>query len=136
MPIANQNAWFKQNKDFAATPPPKPNAWFKHNICTIRTKPAPTKADDKSTSTLNTTSSNREELDSLHQMLSKLQSAEVENKKMCDSFAAYCAEKRQNTVQAKSDIDLLKEVNQCLVQTTTNLQQQLSLLQQEHFKDI
>ena len=64
----------------------------------IRTKPTPPKADDKSTSTLNTTSSNREELDNLQQMLSKLQSAKVENKKMRDSFAVYRAKKRQNTV--------------------------------------
>ena len=71
-------------------------------------------------------------------MLSKLQSAEVENKKMRDSFAAYRAEKRQNTIQTKSDIyiDLLKEVNQHLVQTTTDLQQQLALLQLEQFKDV
>mmetsp|Transcript_20739 Transcript_20739/g.43409 ORF Transcript_20739/g.43409 Transcript_20739/m.43409 type:complete len:299 (+) Transcript_20739:1138-2034(+) len=78
-------------------------------------------------------SSNHQELETLQQMLSKLQSAEVENKKMRDSFAAYRAEKCQNTVQAKSDINLL---NQCLVQTTTDLQQQLTLLQQEQFKDV
>ena len=94
MPLANQNAWFQQNKDFTATPPPKPNVWLKHNICTIRTKPVPTKVNYKSTSTLNTTSSNPEELDTLQQMLIKLQSAEVENKKMRDSFAVYGAKKR------------------------------------------
>ena len=109
---------------------------FQPNIHTICTKPAPPKADDKSTITLNTTISNHKELDTLQQILSKLQSAEVENKKMRDSFAAYRAEKRQNTVQAKSDIDLLKEVNEHLVQTTTNLQQQVTLLQQDHFKDV
>ena len=93
MPVANQNAWLNQNKDSTATPPPKPNAWLRHNIRTIRTTPAPPKADDKSTSILNTTSSNPKELDTLQQMLSKLQSAKVENKKMWDSFAAYCAKK-------------------------------------------
>ena len=55
---------------------------------------------------------------------------------MRDSFAAYCTEKRQHTVQAKSDIELLKEVKQCLVQTAAELQQQVTLIQQEHFKDI
>jgi len=124
MLLANQTAWFQQNKDFTATPLLKPNAWVKHNIRTICTKPAPTKVNEKSTSTLNITSSNREELDTLQQILSKLQSVEVENKKMRDSFATNRAEKRQNTVQAKSDINLLKEVNQRLVQNTTDLQQQ------------
>ena len=98
MPLANQNIWLQQNKDFTAAPPPKTNAWPKHSICTVQTKPAPTKADDKSTSTLNTTSSNCEELNTLQQMLAQLQSAEVENKKMSDSFAAYRAEKHKHTV--------------------------------------
>ena len=107
--VANQNAWLNQNKDFTATLPPKPNAWLRHNIRTIHTKPTPTKANDKSTSTLNTTSSNRKELGTIQQMLSKLQSAEVENKKMRNSFAAYRAKKCQNTVQTKSDIDLISK---------------------------
>ena len=93
MPIANQNAWLTQNKGFIASPPPKQNAWLRPNINTIRVKPVPPKANDKLTSTINTTSSNRDELDTIQQMLSALQSTELENKKMCDSFATYCAEK-------------------------------------------
>ena len=136
MPLANQTAWLHQNKDFTATPPLKPNAWLKHGIHTVRTKAPPPKPDDKSTSTLNTTTTHREELDSIQQMLQKLHSSEAENKKMRDSFAAYRAEKRQHTIQAKSDLELLKEVNKQLIQTTTDLQQQVTLLQQETFSDI
>ena len=69
-------------------------------------------------------------------MLQKLQSSEADNKKMRDSFAAYRADKRQHTVQAKSDLELLKEVNKQLIQTTTDLQQQVTLLQQENFSEI
>ena len=46
----------------------------------------------------------------IQQMLSTLQSAEVENKKMRDSFATYCSEKRQTTIKAKSDIEHLKDI--------------------------
>ena len=50
---------------------------------------------------------------------------------------AYRSENRKHTVQAKSDIELLlKEVNLQLVQNTTDLQQQVILLQQEHCNDI
>ena len=69
-------------------------------------------------------------------MLQKLQISDAENKKMRDSFAAYRAEKRQHTVQAKSDLELLKEVNKQLIQTTTDLQKQVTLLQQENFSEI
>ena len=136
MPIANQNAWLAQNKGFIASPPPKQNAWLKPIIHTIRMKPVTAKAGDKWTSTINTASSNRDELDTIQQMLSTLQSAEVENKKMRDSFATYCAEKRQNTIKAKSDIEHLKDFNQRLVQTTADLLKQLTLLQADHFKEV
>ena len=120
MLLANQTAWFQQNKDFTATPLLKPNAWVKHNIRTICTKPAPTKVNEKSTTHLippapsekNSTLSSKCFLNSNQPKL-----------RTRNSFAAYRAEKRQNTVQAKSDIDLLKEVNQRLVQNTTDLQQ-------------
>ena len=65
MPSANKSAWLQQNKEFTAAPPPKTNAWLKHGICTVQTKPLPTKADDKSTSTFDTTSSYQEKLDTL-----------------------------------------------------------------------
>jgi len=55
---------------------------------------------------------------------------------MRDSFDTYCAEKRQNTIKAKSDIEHLKDINKRLVQTTADLQQQLTLLQAEHFKEV
>ena len=135
MPLANQHAWITQNKGFIASTPPKQNAWLKPTIQTIRMKSASSKTDDKSTSTINTTTSNRDELDTIQQTLSALQSAELQNKKMRDSFDKYCAEKRQNTIKAKSDIDHLKDITHRLVQTTADLQQQLTLLQADHFKE-
>ena len=63
LPLANKNAWIQHNKDFTAAPPPKTNAWLKHSIQTVGTKPTSSKADDKSTSALNTTSSHRKEID-------------------------------------------------------------------------
>ena len=118
MPIANQNAWLHQNKDFTVIPPPKPNAWLKHEISTVRTKAQTPKADDKSTSTLNTTTANREELDTIQQMLQKLQSSEAENKKMRDSFAKCRAEKRKHTISNWTNLkrDFPSEFNLHFVQ--------------------
>mmetsp|Transcript_21227 Transcript_21227/g.47918 ORF Transcript_21227/g.47918 Transcript_21227/m.47918 type:complete len:266 (+) Transcript_21227:1893-2690(+) len=81
---ATKKAWISQTKDFTITAPPRRNAWFQTPKI-IQSKPTQ-KPDDRSASTLNTTSSHRDNVDEIACLVKTLQETELENKKMRDAF--------------------------------------------------
>ena len=99
---ATKQAWISQTKDFTATAPPRKNAWFQTPKI-INSKPTQ-KTDDRSASTLNTTSSHRDNIDEIARLVRTLQETELENKKMRDAFTRSL----QTQSKLQNDIALLK----------------------------